>query len=306
MNSSFNDDYCSVDTHFVLRECAANQSAQQGSIQCDEVNEASKKSISLLATSECTVEYKSKQGFNDCSLSVPNIAYLYGEATQGATYGSSVASYAIDDDFSTYNHTKCNATDNWWEVKLPEPTYISDIIIYNRSGQTARLSGTKMYLGSNEYNSTLVEENHIETLTGSRTAQEFSYEPLKKATYLLLKAEGSNCLHTPEVRVYGTLPPEPRFLEHDSEYLIKGSSQVGDEVVALEVVDYNNRPLTFSIDNPLFKIDTQGKITVNGTLDSPTYNVIVTVSNGKESSVTHLIINVGSVNIKGRKTKKVI
>ena len=60
-----------------------------------------------------------------------NIAQEFGTATQGSNYGSSVAPFAIDGDETTYNHTGCNVTDNWWQVSLPDPSVISRIVVNN-------------------------------------------------------------------------------------------------------------------------------------------------------------------------------
>ena len=77
-----------------------------------------------------------------------NIAQEFGTASQGSNYGSSVASLAIDGDEATYNHTGCNATDNWWQVSLPNPSVISRIVVKNRSGQLARLNGASVFVSA--------------------------------------------------------------------------------------------------------------------------------------------------------------
>ncbi len=225
-----------------------------------------------------------------------NIAHLFGKAIQGGTYGNSLASYAIDDNISTFNHTTCNAIENWWQVQLPEGTEISKVVVHNRGGQTARLNGTKVYIGHTDYNGTIISTNLIETLTGSSLPQVFGYTPFKKGSYLLLKADGSNCLHTPEVEIYGVTPPKPSFTSHKSSYLIPITSVIGYEITTLNAIDYQGDTITYSIDNSTFSIDSSGHVKVNATLQSGTYNVVVTISDGINFSTTSLAITVTERN----------
>lgn len=225
-----------------------------------------------------------------------NIAHKFAKATQGATYGTSAASFAIDNNLSTYNHTKCNATDNWWQLELPKNSKISKFIIHNRSGQTARLNGTKVYFANEDFNGSLIESNHIETLNSSME-QLFEYETLQDANYLLLKADGDNCLHTPEVEVYGQTPSKPLFLKHETKHIISGATNIGDTIITLSGFDYQNDVLSYTIDHTAFNIDNQGEITLKSQLPSGTHSIVVSVSDGTDSVSATLDIVVTSSTV---------
>ncbi|MBU1669015.1 ImpA family metalloprotease [bacterium] len=228
------------------------------------------------------------------------IAHRYGKATQppkNGYYYYDAPENAIDGNLSTWNHTQCTETENWWQLELPKLSKVAKVVVYNRSGQTARLNGTKLYLGTQEYNGTLIESNDIETLTGSGEAQSFNYSPMKEGNYLLLKGDGTNCLHVAEVEVYGVLSDRPEFKTHESNYLIQGTTANGTEVATIEALDYQGDSLIYSIvgDVP-FTIDNNGNITVNGTLGGKEYHFDVLVSDGVNSASTPITIQATTAN----------
>lgn len=78
-----------------------------------------------------------------------NLAQQFGLASQGTDYDSaSAAARAIDGKPDTFNHTTCDAQNNWWQVKLPDPTQISKIVITSRSGWGSRIKDAGVYLSA--------------------------------------------------------------------------------------------------------------------------------------------------------------
>ncbi len=229
--------------------------------------------------------------------SAENIAHKLGKATQGSMYGSSEASYAIDGDSSTFNHTGCNATGNWWQLELPSFTALAKIVVQNRPSWHSRLAGTKIYLGTSAYNGTLIEENLIGTLSASGSAQVFDYDLKKEGKYLLLKAASNNCLHTAEVEVYGKTSATPVFKTHKDEYLIKSTTAKNTIIANIPAIDYQSDILSYSIVGTVpFTIDAKGNITVKGELDLPSYALEIQASDGVNSASTNITINVTPLN----------
>ncbi len=191
-----------------------------------------------------------------------NIAHKFGKAIQGKTYGVSIASRAIDGNLSTSNHTQCNAIDNWFQVELPNPTKMAKLVIYNQIGQQARLNKAKVYLSNSSYTGEINSSNEIETLN-SDTIQTFSYATMREGRYLLIKADGANCLHMPELEVYGETPVVPVWKSTNSTLGLKTHAPVGAVVGKVEALDYQFDVLSYSIvgDVP-FTIDSQGSIRV--------------------------------------------
>lgn len=224
-----------------------------------------------------------------------NLAHLYGKATQGSIWGSYPASNAIDDNLNTMNHTGCSNPDNWWQVELLSGTKIKKIVVHNRSGQENRLNGTKIYLGSQTHDGTLMEANHIETLTDAVSAQEFIYDIAKEGNFLLLKSNGT-CLHTPEVEVYGELPDKPYFDKEHYTLGLEPNSVIGSVVGSVEAKDFQNDPLTYSIVGTVpFEIDSSsGLVKLTQLIDhnaNQFYTFTVNTSDGTSSSSCRVTVN---------------
>ncbi len=224
-----------------------------------------------------------------------DIAHKFGKATQGGDpsyYYYEEASLAIDNNDSTYNHTEGTTENNWWQVELPNPTRISKIMIQGRNSNTTRLSGANVYITQEPFIGTLDENSKVATLLGNGLEQVTTFATPKSGKYLLVKASGTNNLHMVSVEVYGETPVTPIITEHESSYLIKGSSLVGDIVTTINGVDYQADELIYSINNSAFSIDANGVIRVNSALQSGAYNVIVTISDGVNAVTGNLTINV--------------
>ncbi len=235
-----------------------------------------------------------EQGYDGSKI---NIAHKFGVATQSedsSYYYYRDPAHAIDSNLSTMNMTDNNG---WLQVALPTGTQISKIVIRNRTDAwTSRLSGTKVYAGTEDFNGTIIENNYIGTLTDSIEPQIFTFNSLKDGDYVLLKEDDDN-LHVLEVEVYGMTPATPVLEEHKSEYLIQGTTVVGAVVTTLAAIDYQDDTLTYSIvgDVP-FSIDADGNIVVSDALNTLTYTFDVVVSDGVNSTATTLTVNVTSAN----------
>jgi hypothetical protein len=228
-----------------------------------------------------------------------NIAHKFGKATQppqNGYYYYKPPENAIDGNLNTNNHTQCSAPDNWLQVELPDATKVNKIVIHNITGQSARLNGSTVYLSNRNYTgSQEINSNEALATLNANMIQTIEPSILEENRYLLIKGnpEGTNsCLHLSEVEVYGETPVTPIITEHESSYLIKGSSLIGDIVTTINGVDYQDDELIYSINNSAFSIDANGVIRVNSALQSGVYNVTVTISDGVNAVTGNLTINV--------------
>ena len=222
-----------------------------------------------------------------------NIAQQFGEVSQGGTYRSEVASHAVDGDTATYNHTTCNADENWWQVKLPSPTLISKFSIQSRSDRTDRINGTKVYISDEAFDGTLNESDLVATLSSVRGMQETQFAVPQSGNYLIVKAAGSNCLHMEEVEVYGEMPETPMLEPHENTYLIARDTAAGTSLTTIGASDYQSDELFYSlIGETPFSIDAEGNLSVAEALAPGSYEVIVQVSDGENSTQSVITINV--------------
>jgi hypothetical protein len=98
------------------------------------------------------------------------------------------------------------------------------------------------------------------------------------------------------VEVYGETPATPKFLEHKSEYLIALNAQKGFKVGSFVGEDFQQYPLSYSVDNPHFSIDSSGVLSVNDTLETGSYTLHISVSDGVNTTTTTVVVNVTSSN----------
>ncbi|MCK5895994.1 MAG: ImpA family metalloprotease, partial [Cocleimonas sp.] len=222
-----------------------------------------------------------------------NVAQKFGKASQGGTYGQEYAIRAIDGDNSTYNHTSCNATGNWWQVALPSPTRIAKLSIRSRTDRTDRIEGATVYISNTAYNGSLNASDKVATLQRVTGDQITTFTTPRSGNYLIIKAAGSQCLHMEEVQVYGEMPAAPNFESHEKNYLIQGSSAIGETIATLNASDYQGDTLSYQLigDVP-FSIDAQGNLQVKETLKAGSYRVVVAVSDGTNTTKTTLTIQV--------------
>ncbi|MCB1622834.1 MAG: ImpA family metalloprotease, partial [Thiothrix sp.] len=198
------------------------------------------------------------------------------------------------------NHTGCNATDNWWQVQLPDPTSVSRIVVTGRSTFTTRLQDAGVYLGSAPYGGTLDEAERVFTLSGTAAAQEVVLPTPRNAAYLIIKAAADNCLHLSEVAVYGAAPAAPTLTVmdslyrialapiHDNAYLLPHASPVGTLLGAVRGADYQQDRLSYRIESSApvpFVIDAQGRIVTSAALTpGATHDFRVVVSDGANTA----------------------
>ena len=225
-----------------------------------------------------------------------NLARQFGIATQGKDYDSaSAASLAIDGNTATFNHTTCDATNNWWQVALPSALALNRVVITNRPNWSSRIEGTTVYISNSPYKGTLNSAELIGTLKALSTPQEILLPTPRTGMYVIVKAAGSNCLHMSEAEVYGTgaLPEAPVFSKSAYAFDLSYKATVGTVVGAVKAVDYQANPLTYSLDNTAvpFAIDSKGTLTLKGALKQSTYSFNVKVSDGKNTSSAAVTIN---------------
>ena len=213
-----------------------------------------------------------------------NVARLFGIATQGKDYSSAYpAKAAIDNDLTSFNHTSCDATNNWWQVKLPNPTLVSDIVITSRSGWGSRIKDATVYVTSTPYNGSLNSTDQVGTpLQDTTSAQRITLATPKAGGYVIVKASGVNCLHMAEVEVNGQTPATPVFAQPSYRFLLTHSTAQNTLLAEIKAIDYQLETLTYGLDETVpFSIDDAGRLSVNGTLEAgTTYAFHVTANDG--------------------------
>lgn len=227
-----------------------------------------------------------------------NLAHQFGMATQGRDYDNeSAARLAIDGNPATFNHTTCDATNNWWQVKLPDSSTINQVSITSRSTWTSRIKDANVYVTSTPYNGTLSVANKVATLTDTTAAQIANFTTPKAGSYVIVKATGTNCLHMTEVAVYGQAQAAPVFNQTAYTFNLSEKSTQGAIIGTTKAVDYQLNPLTYSLVGAVpFAIDALGNITLTGLLNHNlvrTYQFTVKVSDGVNSVSVPVTVNLG-------------
>lgn len=213
-----------------------------------------------------------------------NLANLFGLATQGEDYSSSYpAKAAIDNSLSSFNHTSCDARHNWWQVKLPDPTQVSALAITSRGTGESQLKDATVYVTNTAYNGSLSTADQVGTpLLATTSVQRITLATPKTGRYVIIKANGANCLHMAEVVVNGQAPATPVFTQANYSFLLSPNTPQGQLITQIKATDYQLEPLTYKLDGAApFSIDNQGKLAVNGLLAAgTTYSFQVTASDG--------------------------
>ncbi len=227
-----------------------------------------------------------------------NIAHKFGIATQnsGITYYYyRTPANAIDNDLNTFNMT---ADAGWLQVALPKGTKVAKVVIRNRTDAWSnRINGTKVYVGTKDFNGAIVPSDEIGTLTSATAPQIFTFDTLKDGDYVLLKENNDN-LHVLEVEVYGVTPASPVFKAHKNDYLISGTSTVGTRVATITAIDYQSDILTYSLVGSVpFVVDAEGHVTVSGALNAQTYTFEIGVTDGVNSTRTSITMNVTASSV---------
>lgn len=226
-------------------------------------------------------------------------AQSFGEVSQGGTYGKLTADYAIDGDTTSYNHTSCNASDNWWQIKLPDSTLISRFSIQSRSDRTDRINGTSVYLSDTPYAGSLDNATKVASLISVTGPQTTTFEEARSANYLIVKAATDNCLHMEEVEITAYLPEYPIFAEHPPQYLVAGSSAANTLVATLNASDYQADNVDYRLlSSGPFAIDQEGNIRTTSPLKAGTYKLLIEASDGtniSQSGITVVITQATAV-----------
>lgn len=227
-----------------------------------------------------------------------NLARQFGVASQGRDYDSaSAAALAIDGNTGTFNHTSCDATNNWWQVKLPKPTRISSIVVTSRNTWTSRIKDAGVYVTNAPYGGTLSDADKVATLVDTAAAQTTTFNSAKSGVYVIVKAAGSNCLHMAEVEVYGQAPAAPVFAQTAYTFNLSEKAAQGTLVGTANAVDYQLNALTYTLQGTVpFTVDGQGNISLNGALNHNlvrSYRFTVTASDGTHTVSVPVSVNLG-------------
>jgi len=234
-----------------------------------------------------------------------DIAHMYGKATQGTGEGYQYyqpPSNAIDNNDSTWNHTRGGANgENWLQIEIPQNTLVRRVVIESANNNAKRLEGAKVYLSDKPYAGDIDESTSIYTLKGIYGEQIITLDEPKSAKYILIKGVQSSSdnhhLHLKKVEVYGTLPSEPIFTDPISSLLISGNSEIGITIATLPAIDYQDDTITYTIvGNVPFSIDSNGNLTVSGELTDSQYTFDIKVSDGFSETIHTITINVTSKN----------
>ena len=234
-----------------------------------------------------------------------DIAHAFGKATQGTDISYTYyqpASYAIDNNDSTYNNTDSGEDgNNWLQIELPHPTEISKIVIQHRDKFYSRLKDAKVYISDTPYSGSLEDKTYIETLEPVKEEQVIEFSTPKRGSYLLIKGESisgkKKNLQLVKVEVYGATPVAPAFSSNNYSSLIPFKSAVDTRVGHVDAVDYQGSLITYSItDNVPFRVDAEGNIIVTQTLQSGLYEFEVEASDGTYRTRTSVTVEVAPKN----------
>jgi hypothetical protein len=232
-----------------------------------------------------------------------DIAHKFGVATEGTDksyYYYQPASYAIDHNASTYNHTSAKSDQNWWQVALPVPAAIHKIVIQSRmDGGYSRLAGAKVYICDRAYDANLTKADLVATLQGIKAQQIFTFNPPKKGKYLIVKAADDQYLHMSSVKIYGKLGYMPdfkvQFPQKNYLFALKLHMKPGTVIGVIQALNYANKKLHYSlVGNAAFRIDaTSGALILQKALDSnkqQRFHFLVKVDDGENSAVANVTV----------------
>ena len=229
-----------------------------------------------------------------------DIAHKYGKATQGSNNSYTYyrpAYEAIDNNKTTFSHSRALSSENWWQVEIP-PTLVKKVIIRGMPGSAHKLNGVKVYLTDTPYQEGLTKNSLIHTLVGNKIEHIINLSPTKSKTYLILKAPGDTFLDLSIVKVFGEMPATPIFIKKDHNYIISNKTSTGDIVTTIKAIDYQEDYFTYTIIGSVpFNINSNGEITLKGPLNKSNYNFIVKIDDGEHSTTTNVNIEVTSNNV---------
>ncbi len=230
-----------------------------------------------------------------------DVAHKYGKATQGTDksyYYYQPASYAIDNNDSTNNHTSGGKNGkNWLQIELPHPTKISKIVIQNANGNAHRLTNAKVYISDTPYSGTVDANNLVKTLQPTNNEQIIEFTTPKSGNYLLIKGEqrsqDDRHIHLRKVEVYGEMPPAPFFENNITTVTIDKWQSTSESILSKKAIDRQDDSLTYTLQGSVpFRVDVNGSIFVSNQLNVQNYHFTVEVSDGTNSVTTPIDVNV--------------
>ncbi len=231
-----------------------------------------------------------------------DIAHKFGKATQGTNdtyYWYLPAEYVIDNNDSTNNHTSGGADGkNWLQIELPNPTVIHKIVLQAKA-YSSRITNAKVYISDTSYTGTVDENDYIQTLVATLDEQIITLDTPISGRYLLIKGEvrpeDDRHIHLFKVEVYGTIiETEPFIANSELNTTIGRYRDTVTPILTIDGKDYQDDVLYYTIvQNSLpFRIDENGTIYVDGLLPEDSYVFDVNVSDGLESVITSVRVDV--------------
>ncbi len=226
-----------------------------------------------------------------------NLAKAYAVATQGSDDETfmyyKAPELAIDGNPDTFNHTECNAQSNYLQLTFPFEVRINQIVVDPRDLSIFRIKDAKVYVGNADYKEDPESFEAVATLIEESEPQTFNFDPQLKARHIVVKAAGNNCLHLSEVEVYGAIPENPVIQLKQFRYMVRHDMPKGAVLFSLDAHDYQNDALTYRIDSGIpFAIDSNGRVTIAGSLTRDQYSFAVSVSDGTYEDRKWIVVDV--------------
>jgi hypothetical protein len=179
-------------------------------------------------------------------------------ASQSTSYenGAYPAINAIDGNMNTFNHTE-NVKGTWWQVRLPESSFIRNVVIYNRKDCCwDRFTTVRLDVLNDEGNS--IYNKIIQRATNNQLV--FKVDNINKVgRYVRITQEtpgNDNFLHMAEVQVWGT---DKIDVAHGSVGYVDGNGllhQYSDGVV--DTSDPSCPTDKVGVDNDVWKLFKKG------------------------------------------------
>lgn len=179
-------------------------------------------------------------------------------ATQSTTYGSGVASNAIDGNISgvtadgdPISHTK-NQEGSWWQVDLGAMRSVDRVVLWNRSTWRSRLSNFRVSLLDNDGTVMISKDFHTD---GTHVGEKLEWclcsainAQVVKIELLGVTASGEQILALAEAEVLGQLTPEPVINLAQGSGVVASQSSTYPGGNASNAIDGNTSGVTASGD----------------------------------------------------------
>lgn len=177
------------------------------------------------------------------SFSPSNLCRMPGvTATQSSQYGSHVASWAIDGNMSTFNHTNSTGSPSWLEIDLGSVYSVNQVVLHNRTDNTngRRTSNFRISVLDAEDNEIIGEDFFTEPGTWAGASLTWDMPETVSARKIRIRQLGLNghnnyYLHLKEVEAYEQADYTAGPTIIDSQYLYSIPAEPND-------VDGNSLP----------------------------------------------------------------